>query len=95
MLDSTSVAEKVGILGILGGICVACVKVARFLYRFSQEHEMILKFMADTEDIPPRVIRLEETAEHVQAERRELLEEVRGLRQDVHDFLKTMLERGN
>ena len=92
MFDSTSLAEKVGVLGIVGTFLVALIRVWRWVSNFNVEHELLLKHLQEATPLIERFIAMEEAAKTAKIERAEMLEELRGLRQEINDVLKLMIE---
>lgn len=98
IFDSLSGAEKIGWLGLVGGIIVALVKVVKFIYNFSEEHDMLVANMKQTSPLVTRVTIAEIDLKVIKEERGEILEEIKGLRQDINDVLKLMItghQKGN
>jgi len=91
--ESISNAEKVAWLGLIGGFCVACVKVVRWVANFSEEHTLLMSHLKEVAPLVPRIITMEETTRAAKEERREMLEEIRGLRQDMNDLYTALIKR--
>ena len=92
MLNAISGAEKVGWLGLIGGTVLAAVQVVRFLATFFREHEMLMKNMEKTAALVDRFPVIEENSRAAKEERNEIIEELRGLRREINDVLKLMIQ---
>jgi hypothetical protein len=96
--ESISNAEKVAWFGLIGGFCVATIKVVRWLANFSEEHRLLMEHLKEVAPLVPRIITMEETTRQAKEERKEMLEELRGLRQDLTNLytalIKNYEERG-
>ena len=93
MFDSTSATEKIGWLGLMGGIFVALVQAGRWVSNFGSEHEAFKAHLLRAEPILARFPVLEAANLTAQRERQEMLEEIKGLRKDINDLFRYMLQK--
>ena len=89
--ESINDAEKTAWLGLIGGFCVATVKVVRWLHNFSEEHSLLMEHLKEMTPLIPKIIRTEELVRVAQEERKEMLEEVRGLRRDLTELYAALI----
>jgi len=93
MLDNTSVPEKVGLIAtaftILGAIIVGILSFFRWIIGLSGEHEKLMEHMQITKDYP--IVRQQLVT--LKEEHTGLLTEVKGLRQDIQDLFKLLIEK--
>lgn len=90
---SISAAEKIGWLGLIGGFCIAAVKVVRWIASFQSEHDEFKRHLVEAELLIPRFLAMEESSRIAQVERHETLKEIRGLRQDLKDLYTMLIDR--
>ena len=93
--ESVSNAEKVAWLGLIGGFCVAVVKVVRWFSDFSEEHRLLMEHLKETAPLIPRFLKIEEATRIASEERKEMLMELRGLRSDLNELYTTLIARSN
>lgn len=92
MLESTSLAEKIGLAGVMGGTIVALVKSVKWIGNFSTEHTLLLDHLKEASPMLVRFVAMEEAQKAAKEERKEIIEEIRGLRGEIHDVLKLMVK---
>ena len=93
MLDNLNTVEKTGVVGAIFTIVSASIfgiiSFFRWLINVSGEHEKLMEHMQATKDYP--VIRQQITT--LKEDHTGLLAEVKGLRQDIQDLFKLLIEK--
>lgn len=96
MLDTSSPAEKVGIFTGLVLTCLAFgtafVKAIKWIASVGEEHQKFLDHLVETEPLITRFHLLEEANKNAARERREMLLEMRGMRDDLRVYQKQLFE---
>ena len=91
MLDSVSAASKIGWLGLIGGTFLALVKTVRWVANFSEEHTRLMVHLVKAEPMLVEFALMRESVRVAKEERNAIIEELRGLRQEINEVLKLMV----
>lgn len=84
----------VAVVSGLVGFFLSLGKVIGWMATIRDEHEMLLKHLEGAKNHVLDIQALKLGQEQAKSERDMLLDEVRGLREDVNEFIAVMLKRG-